>query len=173
MRSIEKIFIAAGLVIILLVSGGIYANNKFNRLFEHMGMMGVILSEENPAGHLSPEPQDQPGPDGKISNTEDKGVTPDRNPSASSADDLIYDEDLEAIIQTKLDKPIERKDKIKVALILIKNLSIDDMTYFYDLITLGYTKEDIRRARTILSANLNEEDMEILRSMADKYGFKL
>ena len=172
MRSIEKIFIAAGLVIILLVSGGIYANNKFNRLFEHMGMMGVILSEENPAGHLSPEPQDQPGPDGKISNKDNKGFKIERRPSAS-ADALIYDEDLEAIIQTKLDKPIERKDKIKVALILIKNLSIDDMTYFYDLITLGYTKEDIRRARTILSANLNEEDMEILRSMADKYGFNL
>jgi hypothetical protein len=173
MKSVEKIFIAASLVIILLVSGGIYVNSKLNRIFEHIGMVGVILSEGDPARGPSAEPGEGSSPDGKIINRDDKGSAQERTPTVSSAEDLLYDEELEAIIQTRLDKPIERSDKIKVALILIKNLSVDEITYFYDLITLGYNKDDIRKARTILSANLSEEDMEILRSMADKYGFKL
>lgn len=173
MKSVEKIFVAASLVIILLVSGGIYVNSKLNRIFDHISMVGVILSEGDPASSPSAEPREGSSLDGKSSGSDHKGFPTQKTPTASSAEDLLYDEELEAIIQTRLDKPIERSDKIKVALILIKNLSVDDITYFYDLITLGYTKEDIRRARTILSANLSEEDMEILRSMADKYGFKL
>ncbi len=170
MKKIEKLFIVAGLVIILLVSGGIYMNNKLNRLFDNAAFIGVILSEASP---VKEEAVVESSPDEETGSTQtrpDYNTTP--RPSVS-AEDLLHDEDIEAIIQTKLDKPIERKDKVKVALILIRNLSADDITYFYDLITTGYTKEDIRKVRAILSANLNAEDMEVLRSMTVKYGFNL
>lgn len=167
MKTIEKVFIVAGLVIILLVSGGIYINNKLNRLFDNTGMIGVILSEESSVRDevIESNPDEKPESGRQGSKIE--------NQPSVSAEDLIFDDDIEAIVQTKLDKPIERKDKIKVALILIRNLSVDEISYFYDLLTTGYTKEDIRKVRAILSANLNAEDMEVLRSMAAKYGFNL
>lgn len=48
MKKIEKLFIVAGLVIILLVSGGIYMNNKLNRLFDNAAFIGVVLTEKSP-----------------------------------------------------------------------------------------------------------------------------
>ena len=170
MKTVEKIFIISGLLIILLFSGAVYVNNQIDRLLENVGGLEVILTEPNATGENSIT---APGAESN-SNQENRPAGKDyatgKKPTPS-ASDLILDEGIEAIIQSKLNKPIERKDKIKVALILIKRLSVDDITYFYDLITLGnYTNEDLRHARNILSANLNNEDQETLRIIAEKYG---
>ena len=170
MKTAEKIFIIVGLVIILFVSGGVYVNNKIDRLFENVGGLEVILTEQNAAGENSATTPGTESNSNQENSFEGKEYTAGKKPTPS-ASDLIFDEGIEAIIQTKLNKPIERKDKIKVALILIKRLSVDDVTYFYDLITLGnYTSEDIRHARAILSANLNNEDKETISIIAEKYG---
>lgn len=169
MKKIEKIFIAVGLIIILLICGATYANNKLNHLFDNWGLIEAILSQEG-LPQSDPLPVAVPGAEEPEAGP--KGSAPQNQPSLS-AEDLLNDEDIEAIIQNKLSKPIEQKDKIKVALILIRNLSTDDIIYFYDLVTSGYTRDDIRQVRAILTANLSKEDMEILRSMAVKYGFSL
>ncbi len=172
MKTAEKIFITAGLVIILCISGGVYLDNKVDKVLEKSSSLGAFLTELNSAEKSSTMPNAD-----NSTNTDQEDQSGGKNSLStesppSSASDLVFDDSIEAIIQTKLDKPIERKDKIKVALILIRRLSVDEITYFYDLITLGnYTSEDIRRARAILSDNLNEEEMETLRSLAKKYDF--
>ncbi len=172
MKATEKIFIAIGMVLILFISGSVFINNKVDKMLENSRGLGVFLAEQNAVDETSkPNHTADPSNHNQESQTEGKtAIMPgSTEPSASN---LVFDDSIEAIVQSKLSKPIERKDKIKVALILIKRLSVDDITYFYDLITLGtYTDEDITRARKILSSNLNEEEIETLRSLAGKYGF--
>ncbi|HPF45000.1 MAG TPA: hypothetical protein PKV15_09900 [Syntrophomonadaceae bacterium] len=171
MKTTEKIFITIGMVLILFICGGVYINNKVDKLMENSRGLGVFLTEQNAADETSKPNHIADPSNNQESQTGGKTSIPPGNiePSAS---DLVFDDSIEAIVQSKLNKPIERKDKIKVALILIKRLSVDDITYFYDLITLGkYTDEDITRVHKILASNLNEEEMETLRSLAKKYGF--
>ena len=174
MKGIEKVFISIGLLVVILISGAIYVNNKVDKLLENPDRLGVLLS----AADLQGTPQ-MPEEKADSSNPSDKNNTSGDSPSITpgekqpSASDMVFDESIEAMIQTKLNKPIDRKDKIKVALILIKRLSVDDITYFYDLITLGnYTNEDIRKARNILTTKLSEDEIQTVRKMTEKYGFK-
>lgn len=172
MKGIEKVFISVGLLAIIIVSGVVYVNSKVDKVLEHPGRLGVLLTAidpvENPAvpeediKTLETVPENPAG--GQVS------VSPEKpQPSAS---DLVFDDNIEAMIQNRLDKPIERKDKIKVALILLKRLSTEEIIYFYDLITLGeYSDKDIRRAQNILADKLNDDEIATLKSMTKKYGF--
>jgi len=172
MKSIEKVFITIGILVIVIISGAVYVNSKVDKILEHPGRLGALLTAIDPV-EIPMAPEEDPHTPGTGQENLSGGqvsVTPEKpQPSAS---DLVFDDNIEAMIQNRLDKPIERKDKIKVALILLKRLSTEDIIYFYDLITLGeYSDKDIRRAQNILTDKLNEDEIATLKSMTKKYGF--
>lgn len=165
----QKILVASGLFIILIVSGGFFVNYLLNN------MVTTINSPQVDYDLLVANDTDEDVIDGDsrsdgTSRVEgEKPSSPSPNSTSNSNDSL--NQDIARDVQNKIGRPIEKKDIIAAGKIIIKNLSLEEINYLYKVGKKdSYTKEELRKTRQILTTNLSAEEIKVLRSLGGKYG---
>lgn len=102
------------------------------------------------------------------------GKDSNKLPTAGVKVDNPQAQDIAGGVQEQINKPLEKKDLLNAAVIILKKLSWDEIEYLYQSGSkASRTAEEERKIRSILLAKLSPEDTKVLRELGAKYGKKL
>lgn len=172
----QKILLASSLFFLVLLGVGLFVNYILNNMVTALNAPKVDYHLLMPSDSTTDEETNN-SPSNVTDNTKGTINRPSGNlpvePVESDNRD-INNHYITQDIQKKVDKPIEKKDLINAATIILKNLSVEEINYIYKVGKKNsYTKEELQKVREILTTNLSDDDIEVLRSLGGKYGKKL
>ncbi len=176
MRRVEKIFIAAGLAVIVLISCGFYVNYQLDHLVKSLNQPGLLFADSTESGignqggssnsYVSGSSEHSTRTSGQIS-----GSSQDESPGQKNTSETPSNKSIASGVQSKISKPIEKGDMIKAGLIILRKLNSDEISYLYSVGNKdSHTPEEREKVRAILLTKLNNEDIQTLKSLGDKYG---
>ena len=163
----QKVFIAVSLLLIAVVTGGIVINQQLNKVLISINNIPVPTSESEPGDrNLSPAEENNHQ---DVTNNRDNYQAPHQYTGDSSN---ISQADLMAAVQSQI--PITKTDMATIGIILLRNLSWDEITWIYQIAQGKITdKEEKARAKELLQMRLNDEDKKTIREIGSKYGQRL
>lgn len=102
----------------------------------------------------------------------------DKNPSSSSITENnnitpIPNTTLANTVQQEVGKPIETADLFQAGFIVLKKLGKDEINFLFGFSHKSYTNEELVEVRRLLLSKLNDQDINTLRALGQKYGKKL
>ncbi|MGI6468689.1 MAG: hypothetical protein ACOX0Q_06740 [Syntrophomonadaceae bacterium] len=168
----QTLYIIISTVIIVLSSLALIVNNELNKMADSFGMLDLdrydllLVTSQTGADN-----QANPGSAGTPGNTDPgSGYEP-----GGSLDPLSPEHArLAAEIETRIQRPVDRKDLLKAAIILVGSLSREDLNYVYEVGRKPRpSKEEMLKVREILLTNLSAEDIAALKALGEKYGKSL
>lgn len=177
----QVIFVTVGLVLIFVVSGGIYLNYQLDRVVKSLSRPGLLFVDtETTAGMddtdiTNPADGTSDGADsGSSSDIPGTSGTPGKIPGGSSASGTI-DTGTQGVIvdgvESKVGRPIENKDLLRAGLIILKRLDRNEISYLFEVGSQdNYSKEDLQQIRKVLKSKLTDEDIAVLQALGSKYG---
>lgn len=105
---------------------------------------------------IEPETDGQPG-----ENPERK--QPNQQENVNNAEILTA-------IQGQIGQPIEKMDILKAGAIILRKLSAKEINFLFSMSNKKSTKEELKKAREILFSKLDEDELNSLRALGQKYG---
>lgn len=172
-----KIFIAAIVVLNLMIGAGIYANHQLDKFIAILSNPGTDLSsllQDLPSNNAGTAPNQDPHQSGSSpSQNEPESEYPGNLPAAP--DDGSPDQDqVIGDIEKRLGQSVDKKDLVKGAMILLRKLDSEEIRFLYEVGKKErQTQAELRKAREILTTKLNKEDLKVLRELGAKYGRNL
>ena len=178
MKPKARITIIIGLFIIILVSSGMYLNNKLDHLLQLPGIAwlgqdatGSINSESKlPSVHQESGITEESGKSGIKAGVQSaaKSNHSQLDLSSTGNESLVTD------LQNKVGQPIEKIDMLKASMILMRKLSAEDISYLSKVAMMNsYNQEDYQHSQEILLNKLSTEDINTLKKLGRKYGKEL
>lgn len=169
----QKILLASSLFLFVLLGVGLFANYLLNNMITALNAPKIDNNLLIPSDSTTNE-ETSNSTSNVIDNTQETASGPTdyflTKPINSDNQD-INNHDIVQEVQKKIDKPIEKKDLINAAKIILENLSLEEINYLYKIGKKDtYTKEEYQKAREILITNLSDKDIEVLCSLGRKYG---
>ncbi|MGE5458878.1 MAG: hypothetical protein ACM3NJ_00350 [Methanobacterium sp.] len=180
MKTKQKIFVAVGLLIIIVVSAGIYINYQLDHLVASLSKPGILFTDVD----YNP-PTDEVGADASDNGTNTSGEPTDvkngtasvNTPSGNASSGTVQNNDQGDIVngvQNKLNRPLEKKDVLKAGLIIIRRLNSSEISFLFRVGSKNsYTQEEFDQVRSILRTKLTNEDIAVLKELGRKYGKEL
>lgn len=169
MATKQKIFIAVGIIIIVLLSAGIYVNYQLDRVVSSLSKPGVLFTEAD----LGPLPDGGAGTsaDGSATNGDTgSGTSPGTTQGGVSA----ANNGIVTGVQKKINKPIEKTDLLTAGIIILKNFSTDEISFLYRVGSKdSFSSEEYQQVRNLLQSKLSDEDIATLKELGQKYGKEL
>jgi len=174
MKPKAKITLMIGLFIIILVSSGIYLNNKLDPLLQQPGgfWLGQDVIGSNDSDTSSSVDQESESTEGN----EKAGVKAGVQSAAKSNNSQLNssrtgNESLVTDLQKKVGQPIEKIDLLKASMILMRKLSAEDISYLSKVaMQNSYSQEDYQHSQEILVNRLSADDINTLKKLGEKYG---
>lgn len=171
-----------GLLLIVAVSGGIYLNYQLDRVVKSLSRPGILFTDAEP-GAVADDIDTDNTVDGSSKYTEpgSSSIAPGKMPgqaqSGSSSSGTLNAGANGAIVngvQQKVDRPIENKDMLKAGLIILQRLDSNEISYLFRVGSQdNYSKEDLQQVQKVLKAKLTDKDVEVLKTLGEKYGKRL
>lgn len=153
-------FIVIGVLINLLLVGGIVINSQLNRLASSWVLPADSSFSANPGD------QDDAG-----DNHDTSSNTPGQRTKTSLHRNLVSEDELVDGVANRVGRPLEKKDIMRVGLILVRRLSWEEIDYFYEVGQKAHpSSEEIARVKTLLNGRLTDKEMQTLQDMGSKYG---
>ncbi|MDD4548887.1 MAG: hypothetical protein PHT79_03910 [Syntrophomonadaceae bacterium] len=172
----KKVFIGIGIAVNLLLLLVIFANYQLNNIVDSLNMP---LSVNEDTSRLGPEDENQKWNidavkkdaldwaghrEGKSADT--PGAV--KNPQGKQDNEIVRS------VQSKLDRPVEKKDLLKAGVIILRKLDTDEIQFLYNVgKSSSPTREELILSREILLGKLTSEEINTLRQLGGKYGKSL
>lgn len=172
----KSVIFIAGVFIILLVSSGIFVNDKMNLLLSQSSGL-LPLDDRDFTNSKTTLPANSPDESGMVTETlpsksEAQSALNHGNSqldASSSSNEIKVSE-----IETRIGQPIARQDVIKAGFILMRKLSAEDIRYLKNVAMQdSCSREEYQRSQEILLDKLSTEDINTLKKLGKKYGSEL
>lgn len=163
----KTLFIIIAAAIIVLSSLAIIINSQLNRMADGFGIpdLDQYNSQNGGGTGTAPGTPSTPGYEPSGSGSPTPGLLNPLSPEQEA---------MAAEVQARLNRPVNRKDLIKVGLILVGSLSREQLDYVYEVGRKDRpSREELIQVRDILLNNLSPEDIAALRELGGSYGKSL
>lgn len=172
MQAKIKNTIIFGLLIIVVVSCGIFMNYKLDLLMQQSGDILAANYPENLINNeAAPRGENKFTAESSAAEAKNKIQSPAKpvnnhlDSSRAGSKNLIND------VQKKVGQPVEKLDIIKASVIIMSKLSAEDISYLTKVAMKdSYTQEDYQHSQEILLKKLSAEDIDTLKKLGEKYG---
>lgn len=104
-------------------------------------------------------------------NSDKKLTNPPTNESSNNTPTI--NSEIVNIVQQEVGRPIDTTDLFQAGLIILNKLSTDEINFLFGFSNNSYTIEDEIEVRRLLFSKLNDEDINTLRALGQKYGKNL
>lgn len=170
MQRKKRLFITIGILINLLLVAGIYVNYRLDKMVAHLNQPGVFMQEVPVNQEDSPAADSGDKPAGSTVRDDRRSTAP-ALPSPQKKSSQLNGQDIATGVQSKVNRPIEKKDLISAGLIVVRRLEWQEIDYLYRVgIKDKQSPEEIRQVRHILQSRLSPEEIKELQKMGRKYG---
>lgn len=172
----KKVFIGVGIAVNLLLFLVLFANYQLNNIVDSLNMPLSVYEDTTGSGAEAED--DKWNTDEVQKNALDwEGHQEDKaagNIGVIKNHQGKQENEIVRSVQSKLDRPVEKKDLIKAGVIILRKLDTDEIQYLYTVGKKGSpTREELIRSREILLNKLTSEDINTLRQLGGKYGKSL
>lgn len=168
----QTLFIIISVTIIAISSVGLILNSELNKIANGFGVSDLdAYYQEAASPPASGSDQTAPGAN-NVSGTAPPGA--EYSPTDAYFSGNSEQERIAAEIESRINRPVNRKDLLKAGLILMGSLSREELNYIYQVGRNPHpSKAEMIEAREILLNNLSAQDIAALRQIGSNYGMSL